>query len=121
MTMRRPCHDDRGNGMFEDQLLLVSRIKNHRILVEGANAARQLHATHQINCDVVALFTGSVEKGILNVLLRRLVFHLPISLYFYLDAAPMSFREGNWGSSVTFLILQYGVSFGFSTWGPRSQ
>src|SRR5215468_6231108 len=66
--------------MLEDQLLLIVGLQHHRILVERPDPARQLHPTQQIDRDVELFFAGRVEEGILDIL-RRLVFHLPISLY----------------------------------------
>ena len=48
-SVRRARHHYRGNRMLENQLLLVVRIQDHRILVEGANAARQLYSAQKID------------------------------------------------------------------------
>src|SRR5438477_2408780 len=65
--------------MLEDKLLLVAGFKYHRILVEGANASRELDAAEEVNGDGDFILAGRVEERILYIL-RRLVFHLPISL-----------------------------------------
>src|SRR5258708_30599015 len=73
--------DHRGNRMLEDELLLVAGFEDHRVLVERSDTARQLHPADQIDRDIVPFLACRVEEGILNVLLRRLGFHLPISFY----------------------------------------
>src|SRR5947207_6998358 len=73
MAMRRPAHGHRGDGVLEDQLLLVVGLEHDRIFVERANTARQLHAAEQINGDARPLLASRIEEGILNIL-RRLIF-----------------------------------------------
>ena len=52
MAARAAAHDGNGgNGMFEDELLLLSGFQNNRILVEATDAARQFDAADEINCD----------------------------------------------------------------------
>src|SRR5208282_250601 len=75
--------DHRRNRMLEDELLLVAGLQHHRVLVERSDAACQLHPTHQIDRDVVPFLSCRVEEGILNVLLCRLGFHLPISFFMF--------------------------------------
>src|ERR1700692_816636 len=61
--------------MFEDQLFLSVGFEHYGILVEGTDAARQLHPAHQVNGNVQPLLTSRVEEGILNVLRRLAAFH----------------------------------------------
>jgi hypothetical protein len=68
-------------GVLENQLLLIARFEHHRVLIEGTNPSRQLDPADQVDCDILPLFAGGVEKGILDILLRRLRFHLPISSF----------------------------------------
>src|SRR5690348_9006161 len=75
--MRRLGHHYRRNGMLEDQLLLIVGLQHHRIFVEGADAPGELDAAQQVKGDGGFVFSGCVEKRILDVL-RRLI-HLPIS------------------------------------------
>jgi len=52
MAARAAAHDGNGgNGMFEDELFLLSGFQNNRILVEATDAARQFDAADEINCD----------------------------------------------------------------------
>src|ERR1700691_5123917 len=67
--------------MLENELLLITRFKNNRVFVERSDAACQFHSTDEIDGDIVPLLSCRVEEGILNVLLCRLGFHLPISLF----------------------------------------
>src|ERR1035437_3864763 len=85
--------------MLEDELLLVAGFQYHRILVERSDAACQLHAADQINRNIVPFLSCCVEEGILNVLLRRLGFHLPIS-FFRVRCCAMSFGRAIGGSSL---------------------
>src|SRR5579864_5706544 len=65
--------------MLEDQLFLIVGLQHDRIFVERTDSARQLDPTQQVDRDVELFFAGRVEERVLDVL-RRLVFHLPISL-----------------------------------------
>src|SRR5208282_2721559 len=95
MAVSAARDDHRRNRMLEDELLLVAGLEHHRVLVERSDAACQLHPTNQIDRDVVPFLSCRVEEGILNVLLCRLGFHLPISFFMFRCCA-MSFWEGNW-------------------------
>src|SRR5271163_3859836 len=79
--------DDGRNRMFENELLLIAGFENYRVLVKRSDAARQLHSADQIDRNVVPFLSCRVEERILNILLRRLCFHMPIS-FFAFDAAP---------------------------------
>jgi hypothetical protein len=72
--MQGLSHGDRGDGVFEDQLLLVVGVEHDGILVEGADAARELDSAQQVNGDVGSLLACRIEEGVLDVL-RRLIFH----------------------------------------------
>src|SRR5437879_13121138 len=74
MAMRRPAHGHRGDGVLEDQLLLVVGLEHDRIFVERANTARQLHAAEQINGDARPLLASRIEEEIANIV-RRLILH----------------------------------------------
>ena len=39
----------RGNGVLEDQLLLIIGFQNQRVLIETLDSARELNPAHQIN------------------------------------------------------------------------
>src|ERR1700674_5873403 len=86
--------------MLEDELLLVAGFEYHRVLIERSDTPRQLHAADQIDRNIVPFLSCRVEEGILNVLLCRLGFHLPIS-FFWLEAA----REHREGQSAAALFL----------------
>src|SRR5579864_62155 len=72
---RHPPHHHSGNSVFEDELLLPVRLEHYGVLIEGTNAARQLHPAEQINGDAGSLFAGRVEEGILDVLRRLIAVH----------------------------------------------
>src|SRR5271156_5122154 len=74
-------NNDGRNRMFENQLLLITGFENDRVLVKRSNTARQLDSTDQIDRNVMPFLSCCVEKGILNILLCRLGFHLPISFF----------------------------------------
>jgi hypothetical protein len=80
--------------MLEDQLLLIAGFKHDRVLVERTDPARELYTANEVNGDVVPLFSSRVKERILNVLLRRLGFHLPISFSFWLECCRPSFGKG---------------------------
>src|SRR5882762_11776642 len=65
--------------MLKDQLFLVPGFEDHGVFVERSDSPCQLNAADQVNRDVVPLLAGGIEERILNILLRRLGFHLPIS------------------------------------------
>src|ERR1700675_4163596 len=79
--------------MLEDELLLVAGFEDHRVLVERSDTTRQLHAADQIDRNIVPFLSCRVEEGILDVLLCRLGFHLPIS-FFLVRGCAASIREG---------------------------
>src|SRR5271170_7313044 len=81
--------------MFENELLLIAGFENYRVLVKRSDAARQLHSADQIDRNVVPFLSCRVEERILNILLCRLGFHMPIS-FFAFDAAPLSTGRANW-------------------------
>jgi hypothetical protein len=74
-------HDYRRNSMLENELFLIVGFQDYRILIKGPNAAREFHATEQINGDLDSVLARSVEERVLNVLCR-LIFHLPIFLLY---------------------------------------
>src|ERR1700679_2333218 len=100
--------------MFEDKLLLIAGFENDRVLVERTDAACQFYSTDEIDRDIVPLLSCRVEEGILNVLLCRLGFHLPISL-FRVRCCAMSFGEDNNWLQLSCRLLQYGLAASFST------
>src|SRR5580692_2111067 len=81
--------------MLEDELLLVAGFENNRVLVKRSDAARQLHSADQIDRNVVPFLSCRVEERILNILLCRLGFHMPISFFCYRCCA-MSTGRANW-------------------------
>jgi hypothetical protein len=86
--------------VLENQLLLVPGFENHRVLVERPDSSGQFHSTYQVNGDVVPLFTGGIKERILNILLRRLGFHLPIS-FVQVRCCATVFGEGNWSQPLS--------------------
>ena len=44
-------HDQGGNCMFENQLLLAVGIQNNGILIERPDSARELNATQEVDCN----------------------------------------------------------------------
>src|SRR5271163_3867152 len=82
--------------MLEDELLLIAGFENNRVLVKRSDAACQFYSTDEIDRNVVPFLSRCVEEGILNVLLRRLWFHLPISFLRVRCCPPLSSGEGDW-------------------------
>src|SRR5581483_6399078 len=74
-TVRGPRQHDRRDRVFEDQLLLVVRVQDDRVLVKRTNPAGQLHPAQKIDRYDCLVFAGRVEKGILDILCG-LVFHI---------------------------------------------
>src|SRR5437879_1660356 len=103
--------------MLEDELLLVAGFEDHRVLVERSDTTGQLHAADQIDRNIVPFLSCRVEEGILNVLLRRLGFHLPISLFLVRGCA-VSIGKGNRRQLSSCRLLQYGLVKRFSTSRP---
>src|SRR5450631_3035431 len=44
--VNRARNHDCGDGVFEDQLLLIVRLKNHGVLIEALDSTRELHSAH---------------------------------------------------------------------------
>lgn len=64
--------------MFEDQLLEITRLKHEGELIEAANLACQLNASHQIDRHIDTVLAQVVQKPILYVLgVLGIVVHLP--------------------------------------------
>ncbi len=84
--------------MFENELLLVAGLEHHRVLIERSDTARQFHTADQLDRNIVPFLSCRVEEGILNVLLCRLGFHMPISFFFGFELRRE--RLGIGGSSV---------------------
>ena len=64
--------------MLEDKLLQVTRFKYEGELIEAANLARELNASHQINRYIDPVFAQVVQKPVLYVLgVLGIVVHLP--------------------------------------------
>src|SRR5208283_3517343 len=86
---------------------------HHRVFVERSDTARQLHSADQIDRNVVPFLSCRVEEGILNVLLCRLGFHMPISFLFGFELR----REhlGDRRQLCSCRLLQYGLASRFST------
>src|SRR6202521_93391 len=103
--------------MLEDELLLVAGFEYHRVLVERSDTPRQLHAADQIDRNVVPFLSCRVEEGILNVLLRWLGFHLPIS-FFLVRGWAVSIGKGNRRQLSSYRLLQNGLVKRFSTSRP---
>src|ERR1700693_4450730 len=99
-------NDDSRNRMLEDELLLVARFEDYRVLVERSDTPRQLHAADQIDRNIVPFLSCRVEEGILNVLLCRLGFHLPIS-FFLVRGRAVSIGKGNRRQLFSYRLLQY--------------
>lgn len=62
---------DRGNSVFENQLILRSGFQNQREFVKALDSAQQLRAVHQINRHGRLFTPGEIQKTILNVLRDR--------------------------------------------------
>src|ERR1700686_1115241 len=103
--------------MLEYELLLVAGFEDHRVLIERSDTTRQLHAADQIDRNIVPFLSRRVEEGILNVLLRRLGFHLPIS-FFLVRGCAASIGKGNRRQLSSYRLLQYGLVKRFSTSRP---
>src|ERR1700674_514952 len=103
--------------MLEDELLLIAGFEDHRVLIERSDTTRQLHAADQIDRNIVPFLSRRVEEGILNVLLRRLGFHLPIS-FFLVRGCAASIGKGNRRQLSSYRLLQYGLVKRFSTSRP---
>src|SRR4051812_18997672 len=67
---------DRRDGVLEDELFLRPCLQNHRILVEALDPPCQFDSAHQVDGDVAAFFSGTVEKAVLDCVLLRWFFHL---------------------------------------------
>ena len=61
-------HDNRRNGVLEDQLLLIIGFQNDGVLIEALDPSRQFDPAHQIYGEEDPLLAGTVEKSFLNVL-----------------------------------------------------
>lgn len=72
-------HRNRGNGVFENQLLQVSRFQNNRELVEATNLSGKFDAADQIDRHIDAIPAESVEEAVLYVL-TILRFHIAQSV-----------------------------------------
>ena len=72
----RLATDDRGNGVLEDELLLIVVFQQDGIFIERAYASRQFHAAYQINSDLGFIFADRIQKSVLNILCS-LALHLP--------------------------------------------
>src|ERR1700674_2069399 len=103
--------------MLENELLLVAGFEYHRVLIERSDTPRQLHATDKIDRNIVPFLSCCVEEGILNVLLCRVGFHLPISFFLVRGCAATS-GKGNRPQLSSYRLLQYGLVKRFSTSRP---
>ena len=64
--------------MLEDQLLQIAGLKHKRELIEAANLACQLDASHQIYSHINPVLTQVIQKPVLYVLgVLGIVVHLP--------------------------------------------
>jgi hypothetical protein len=61
-------HRNRGNGVFENQLLQVSRFQDNREFIEATNLAREFDAADQIDRHIDAIPAESIEEAILHIL-----------------------------------------------------
>lgn len=68
MLLDRACRDYRGNGVLEDQLLLITGFENQRVFIEALDAARKFYATKQVDGDKTLVLARIIEKAILYVL-----------------------------------------------------
>jgi len=69
MAARAAAHDGNGgDGVFEDELFLLSGFQNNRILVEATDAARQFDAADEVNRYQRTLAAHLIEKGVLKIL-----------------------------------------------------
>ena len=59
---------DRGDGVFEDELFLRTRLQQHGKLVKTPDSPRQLGAVQQVDDDGSLLAADRIEKRILNIL-----------------------------------------------------
>src|SRR5665213_1075261 len=60
--------DDSGNGVLEDELLLIIVFQQNGILIKRPYASRQFHAAYQVNGDLGFVFTNGIQKSVLNIL-----------------------------------------------------
>ena len=58
------------DGVLKDQLFLIVRFENKRVLVETLNAACEFHSTQEIDCYYALFFARIVKKAVLNILRR---------------------------------------------------
>ncbi len=56
--------------MFKDQLLLMIRFKHDAVFIKSTYASGKLHTACEIDDCGLALFSGSVQKGVLKILAR---------------------------------------------------
>src|SRR5258708_5648118 len=64
-------HDDYGgDGVLENQLLLVIGFEDQRVLIEALDAARKLYAAEQIQRNSSFVLARIVEKAVLDILRR---------------------------------------------------
>src|ERR1700686_4095615 len=99
--------------MLEDELLLVAGFEDHRVLVERSDTSGQLHTADQIDRNIVPFLLCRVEEGILDVLLCRLGFHLPIS-FFLVRGCAASMGKDNRRELSSYRLPQYRLVQRFS-------
>lgn len=64
--------------MLEDQLLQIARFKHEGELIEAANLACELNASHQIDRHIDPVFAQVIQEPVLYVLgVLGIVVHLP--------------------------------------------
>ena len=60
-------HDGR-DGMFENQLLLMMRLKDYAVFIEALDTPGKLYTTSEVDRNQYFFFAGVVEKAVLKVL-----------------------------------------------------
>jgi hypothetical protein len=71
----RLAADNRGDGVFEDQLLLIVVFQQNGIFIERPNPSSQFHTAYQVNRDLGFILADRIQKSVLNVL-SCFAFHL---------------------------------------------
>src|SRR5947209_758435 len=65
--VRRLLRHHRGDGVLEDELLLIVRFEDQGVLVETLDTAGELHAAHQVNSQDDLVLPSVVQKTVLNI------------------------------------------------------
>ncbi len=71
LAVRGPRRDHGRDGVFEDELFLVIRLKYDAVFVEPLHTSREFDSAGQVDVDRRPLFPSGVEEGVLQVLARH--------------------------------------------------